>query len=81
MDSAGVLVMKPAQKPDERGWAWPDPPTTPREVIAGHLRSWGPKLAYDLADTLLIELACRGFSVTRTDDESAQENHERDRPQ
>mgnify|MGYP001608990324 CR=1 FL=1 len=45
------------------GWTWPDPPKTPRDIIASHCRNWGPKLAYDFADTLLIELSAKGFSI------------------
>lgn len=44
-------------------WQWPDPPITARDIIAGHCRNWGKTLAYELADTLLIELARGGFQV------------------
>lgn len=46
-------------------WTWPDPPATPRDIIAGHLRNWGRELAYGLADTLLAELAAGGFRVEK----------------
>ena len=46
-------------------WTWPNPPETPRDVIAGHVRNWGRELAYDLADTLIAELTLRGFHITR----------------
>ena len=51
----------------ELEWTWPDPPTTPRDVIAGHLRNWGKELAYGVADTLLTELSVRGFHVVADD--------------
>ena len=43
-------------------------PKTPRDVIAaGHMRNWGwdQELAYNLADTLITELALQGFHITR----------------
>ena len=49
-------------------WTWPNPPETPRDVIAGHVRNWGRELAYDLADTLMAELTLRGFHITRVPD-------------
>jgi hypothetical protein len=44
-------------------WTWPDPPTTPRDIIAVHVRNWGPQLAYGLADGLLADLAKHGFNI------------------
>ncbi len=49
----------------ESEWTWPEPPSTPRDVIAGHLRNWGKTLAYNTADTLLTELSVNGFRVVR----------------
>lgn len=48
-------------------WRWPDPPTNARDVIAAYFRSWGRQLAYDVADTLLVELASAGYFVIDND--------------
>lgn len=44
-------------------WRWPDSPTNARDVIAMHFRNWGRQLAYDVADTLLVQLASNGYFV------------------
>ena len=58
-----IRAVEPTPTNDE--WKWPDPPTEPRDILAGHCRNWGKSLAYNFADTLLLELAARGFSVVK----------------
>lgn len=44
-------------------WTWPDPPKTPRDILAAYWRNWGRDRAYSVADEMLIELAVGGFAV------------------